>query len=690
MDHASGRAPIRRPVVFRDGLGRRCRLADAAGAEKFELLIIRNELADVPSFETALRERVRRLASFKHEAFARVQSVERLGGQSPTLVVISERTQGVRLSDVLAVAARQEIPIDGDTAWWLVWQLTGALSALHNEAPNAAHGAIAPERIVVTPEGQVVVVEHVLGSALEQLRYSPERYWQELRVACPHTVGLPRFDARADVTQVGVVTLALLSGRPLDDTDFPAAYAGVEAARVFTGDGRREPVSVGLRTWLARTLQLDLRQSFGSAVEARAELERLVQESGESLAPAGVVALLNRCLPLLERSKRPSGSVPVAEASDHPSGLALAPPAGRTPPAVPSASTANPARGGPLRTVRTVLAAPAASTTTADDKLGHGTPGHGPMHSLPLEAQGAVENAGSADSELGVKIRTAVLAVPKSAWWRTAAAATLLVVVGGAGWGASSRFSGSEPTGLAAKAIGVTPAATAVPVVMTPSSSEGLTPAPAFGQLEMRSEPPGATVLVDGLRRGTAPLVLDGLVPGSYTVEFANSVGSSRHTVQVEPGVTVSVVSRLPAPPDAPPTGWIVVSAPADVQVLQNGQLLGSSQGGRITLPVGTHQVDLVNDALGYRHTRTVQVRDGASTSISVEFPKGTLALNAVPWAEVWIDGQSVGETPIGNLSLSIGTHEVVFRHPELGEQRVTTTVTLTAPARVSVDLRKP
>jgi hypothetical protein len=48
-----------------------------------------------------------------------------------------------------------------------------------------------------------------------------------------------------------------------------------------------------------------------------------------------------------------------------------------------------------------------------------------------------------------------------------------------------------------------------------------------------------------------------------------------------------------------------------------------------------------------------------------------------------------MGETPIGNLSMSVGPHEIVFRHPELGEQRHAVTVTAGAPARLSVDLRK-
>ena len=64
----------------------------------------------------------------------------------------------------------------------------------------------------------------------------------------------------------------------------------------------------------------------------------------------------------------------------------------------------------------------------------------------------------------------------------------------------------------------------------------------------------------------------------------------------------------------------------------------------------------------------------------------GTIALNAVPLRPTSGSTAKIGETPIGNLPLAIGTHEVIFRHPDLGEQRQQVTVTLTAPLRVSVD----
>jgi serine/threonine-protein kinase len=87
--------------------------------------------------------------------------------------------------------------------------------------------------------------------------------------------------------------------------------------------------------------------------------------------------------------------------------------------------------------------------------------------------------------------------------------------------------------------------------------------------------------------------------------------------------------------------------------------------------------------------TRTVQVAPGKVTSIAVDLPKGVVNLNAAPWAEVWIDGQRVGETPIGNLSVTVGPHEIVFKHPQLGEKRHAVSVTAGAPVRLSIDMKQ-
>jgi hypothetical protein len=125
------------------------------------------------------------------------------------------------------------------------------------------------------------------------------------------------------------------------------------------------------------------------------------------------------------------------------------------------------------------------------------------------------------------------------------------------------------------------------------------------------------------------------------------------------------------------------------MRVLEGANQVGTTDGGRLTLPEGSHDLELVNDASGFRVSRTVKVVGGRVVSITVEFPKVAVAINAAPWADVWIDGERIGQTPVGNFPLTVGTHELLFRHPDLGEQRQVVTVTPGGPARFSADLTK-
>ena len=211
-----------------------------------------------------------------------------------------------------------------------------------------------------------------------------------------------------------------------------------------------------------------------------------------------------------------------------------------------------------------------------------------------------------------------------------------------------------------------------------------------MGRLQVRTEPPGALVTIDALPRGNSPVTISNLDPGEHSVVLRGDTGSVTQSVTIEAGVTASLNVPIVAPREvAPQSGWISVSSPVDVQLFEGGRLLGSSQSDRIMVQSGAHQIELVNDALGYRMSRSVQVAPGKVAAVAVKLPMGSVAINAIPWAEVWIDGNRIGETPIGNQPATIGNHEIVFRNPELGEKTQNVTVTLTAPARLSVDMRK-
>jgi hypothetical protein len=54
----------------------------------------------------------------------------------------------------------------------------------------------------------------------------------------------------------------------------------------------------------------------------------------------------------------------------------------------------------------------------------------------------------------------------------------------------------------------------------------------------------------------------------------------------------------------------------------------------------------------------------------------------------VWVDGKSVGETPVADLRMSLGAHEVRFAHPVLGERVRQVMVSRQEPTRLSLDSR--
>jgi len=160
-------------------------------------------------------------------------------------------------------------------------------------------------------------------------------------------------------------------------------------------------------------------------------------------------------------------------------------------------------------------------------------------------------------------------------------------------------------------------------------------------------------------------------------------VGSTP-TVMATPGAEAGI----PAPAE-PTTGGLRVNVPFEMQVFE-GQALVGVTGDRLVLAPGPHELRVVSETLGFEKPLHAEIFAGKTTHLSLPLPKGTLSLNATPWAEVWIDGEKVGETPIGNLSLPVGPHEIIFKNPDLGEQHHAATVTATAPVRLSVDLSKP
>lgn len=212
--------------------------------------------------------------------------------------------------------------------------------------------------------------------------------------------------------------------------------------------------------------------------------------------------------------------------------------------------------------------------------------------------------------------------------------------------------------------------------------------APPSGDLHVATVPPGAIVVVDGVGRGQSPIDVRDLKAGRHVVTLLNGDRVMSQSVTVDPGSTASLVVPLAASSTAA-VGWVAVASDIELEVFEGDSLVGSSRNQRVLFVPGRHVLRLLNRDLGFEITKTVQVQPGAMARVQVQLPTGSLSVNAVPWAEVLMDGSKIGDTPIANFPAPIGSHEVVLRHPKFGEQRRSVVVSLTSPVRLGVDLRQ-
>jgi len=213
-------------------------------------------------------------------------------------------------------------------------------------------------------------------------------------------------------------------------------------------------------------------------------------------------------------------------------------------------------------------------------------------------------------------------------------------------------------------------------------------PAAVVGRLSVVTDPPGARVTVDGKPRGTSPITVADLTAEDHKVTVTSEGGLVERVVTVAAGSTASVMFSLPKA-SGPVGGWLSISAPFDVEIVEHEDVLGTSGTSRIMLAAGRHDIVLANRSLGFEETRKIEVTAGKTVSVRVEPPKVSVSVNARPWAEIVVDGNSAGQTPIANLLVSVGPHEMVFRHPQLGERKQTVLVTAKGPNRIAVDLTK-
>jgi len=209
--------------------------------------------------------------------------------------------------------------------------------------------------------------------------------------------------------------------------------------------------------------------------------------------------------------------------------------------------------------------------------------------------------------------------------------------------------------------------------------------------LQVITKPAGAVVTIDGRVRGRSPLSVADLNPGAHHVRVRRGSQSADRAIMLESGANAGVTLALDTF-TAPPTeghGWLDVSIPCQAEAFAAGRLVGSTRNGPWQIPAGRHELTFVNRALGVEVTKVVDVVAGRTTTLDVAVAPGQLAVTAAPAASITIDGEPLGAAPVAPRSLAVGQHDIVARHPVLGERRMSATLIAGVPLAVHLDLSR-
>jgi hypothetical protein len=201
------------------------------------------------------------------------------------------------------------------------------------------------------------------------------------------------------------------------------------------------------------------------------------------------------------------------------------------------------------------------------------------------------------------------------------------------------------------------------------------------GGLSITTHPAAGRVSVDGVVRGTAPVNVADLLPGSHIVVVETPLGSQTQDVTVEAGKLLTVTMQT--------VSWVKVEAPYDLEVSEDGRTLGTTGRAAVVMSPGHHHLEFTNMSLGLKLRQTVDTEPGKLDTLPLDLPMGTLNLKSDQPAEVAVDGQPVGNTPLSGLTVPLGKHEIAFQNPKYGRLVYSVSATLAGPVRLNASFKK-
>jgi hypothetical protein len=185
------------------------------------------------------------------------------------------------------------------------------------------------------------------------------------------------------------------------------------------------------------------------------------------------------------------------------------------------------------------------------------------------------------------------------------------------------------------------------------------------GSLRVIASEPDAQIFVDGEDKGHSPASVPNIAPGDHIVEARKAKFKNvQQTVKVTAGQNSLVQLTLEAaPPDRPRAGLKVQSTVPNAEVFVDGSSLGRAPVDRNDLDPGKHYVVVHRD--GYTDfKREVVLMENQSVALVADLSAtGSMRILSTPeGADVRIDGELIGKTPVSRDQIGAGDHVIEFR----------------------------
>jgi len=223
------------------------------------------------------------------------------------------------------------------------------------------------------------------------------------------------------------------------------------------------------------------------------------------------------------------------------------------------------------------------------------------------------------------------------------------------------------------------------------------------GTLAISSNPPGATVYIDNVVKGITPVTLTDTATGSHTLLLRRS-GYDDYTRDfiTEPltpaTIGAALTKSITEPTTQPPTPSLgsvaITSMPSGAAVYLDNSLKGTAPVVISDVLPGNHEVIL--SLRGYNDwNQVVSVGSGQTAAVNAilvaQAPTtGSLAVTSDPMgAEIYIDNDFKGVSPVTISGLSAGTHTLSVKLQDYADNTTNITITAGQTGRIPVVLQK-